>query len=403
MTKTVIATPGTPLRPDHDEDWAAIATQWEVRPGTTYLNHGSFGIPPRAVRAARRRWIDEIDRQPMDVYVRQFAGEILQVRQRLGAFVGSDAANLVLVENATFGMNVVAESWPLKPGDQVVLNVHEYGAVRRIWERRCRRTGGQLVDVHLPPVFESPDAVVDAIFSQIGPRASLLVISHITSPTALILPIEAICRAARQRGLPICVDGPHAPAHVPLGVDALDCDFYLASCHKWLSATLGTGFLYAHPRVQARVEPLIKSWGLLLPDLPQRWDEEFTWSGTRDPSIYLSIPAAIDFLEQVGLDSFRQRAYWLASHVQSLLVDRFKTTPLGRGSYRWYGTMAHVPLPPGDWTGLQERLWRGYGIEVPIILFEGSWYIRVSCHLYTTARQLEYLVAARETSLREAA
>ncbi len=402
MTKVATASGETRLRPDHDEDWAAIAAQWEVRPGTTYLNHGSFGIPPRPVREARRRWIDEIDRQPMDVYVRQFAGEILQVRQRLGKFVGADAANLVLVENATFGMNVVAESWPLKPGDQVVLNAHEYGAVRRIWERRCRRTGAQLVDVRLPTVFESPEAVVDAIFSQIGPRASLLVISHITSPTALILPIEAICRAARQRGLPICVDGPHAPAHVPLDVDALDCDFYLASCHKWLSATLGTGFLYAHPRVQARVEPLIKSWGLLLPDIPQRWDEEFTWSGTRDPSIYLSIPAAIDFLEQIGLEAFRQRTYWLASHVQSLLVERFGTTPLGRGSNRWYGTMAHVPLPAGDWSRLQERLWRGFGIEVPIILFEGSWYIRVSCHLYTSARQLEYLVESLDKCLREA-
>ncbi len=382
------------LRPDCDGDWEAIAANWNVRPGTTYLNHGSFGIPPRPVREARRKWIDEADSQPMDMFVRQFAGEIFKVREQLAKFVGTTARDLVLVENATFGMNVVAESWALKPGDQVILNAHEYGAVRRIWERKCKRVGAEVVDVRLPPVFESPEAIVDAIFSQIGPRASLLVISHITSPTALIMPIEAICRAARQRGLPTCVDGAHATAHVPLKLDDLDCDFYMANCHKWLSATLGTGFLYAHPRVQSQVEPLIKSWGLLLPEVPRRWDEEFTWSGTRDPSIYLSIPAAIDFMEEIGLAAFRQRAYWLADQAKQMLMERFGTKPLGRGDYQWYGTMAHVPLPLGDWSRLQDRLWREFGIEVPIILFEGAWYVRVSCHLYNDTRQIAYLVDA---------
>lgn len=382
------------LRPNVESDWEGIAANWSVRPGTTYLNHGSFGIPPRPVREARRKWIDAADSQPMDMFVRQFASEILKVREQLAKFVGTTARDLVLVENATFGMNVVAESWPLKPGDQIVLNAHEYGAVRRIWERKCSRVGAEVVDVRLPAVFESPEAVVDAIFSQIGPRASLLVVSHITSPTALILPIEAICRAARQRELPICVDGAHATAHVPLHLDQLDCDFYMANCHKWLSATLGTGLLYAHPRVQSRVEPLIKSWGLLLPAVPRRWDEEFTWSGTRDPSIYLSIPSAIDFMEAIGLDAFRQRTYWLADQTRLMLMERLRTTPLGRGDYRWYGTMAHVPLPSGDWSRLQDRLWREFGIEVPIIFFEGAWYVRVSCHLYNNTRQLEYLVDA---------
>lgn len=381
-------------RADVESDWEDIAAQWTIRPGTTYLNHGSFGIPPRPVRDLRRRWLDEADSQPMDIFVRQFETELFRTRQRLARFVGTAAENLVIVENATFGMNVVAESFVLSPGDQVVLSPHEYGAVRRIWERKCRRTGAEVFDLRLPPVFDSPDAIVDAMVSQVGPRAKLLVVSHITSPTALIMPIEAICRAARQRGLAVCVDGPHAPAHVPLCVDELDCDFYLASCHKWLSATLGTGFLYAHPRVQSGVEPLIKSWGRLLPELPRRWDEEFSWSGTRDPSIYLSAAAAIEFLEEIGLDTFRHRAYYLADLARETLSEQFATTPIGRGDYRWYGTMAHVPLPRGDWTNLQDRLWREFGIEIPIILFEGAWYVRVSCHLYNNANQIQYLADA---------
>jgi isopenicillin-N epimerase len=130
--------------------------------------------------------------------------------------------------------------------------------------------------------------------------------------------------------------------------------------------------------------------------LPRRWDEEFTWSGTRDPSIYLSVPAAIDFMEGVGLDNFRQRAYWLADYARQTLCEKFGTTPLGRGDYRWYGAMAHVPLPPGDWSKLQDRLWREFGIEVPIIFFEGAWFVRVSCHLYNDTRQIEYLIDALE-------
>jgi isopenicillin-N epimerase len=402
MNKAVSPAAERILLPEREPDWAPIAAHWQVRPGTTYLNHGSFGIPPEPVRAVRRQWIDAVDGQPMDVYVRQFAPEIRATRERLADFVGTDASNLVLVENATFGMNVVAESWRPTPGDQIVLNAHEYGAVRRIWERKCRRSGASIFDVQLPQVFESPEAVVDAIAAQIPPRASLLVISHITSPTALIMPIAAICRMARQRGLPVCVDGPHAPAQVLMDIDSLDCDFYVASCHKWLSATLGTGFLVAHPRVQSLVEPLIQSWGLLLPQTPQRWDDEFTWTGTRDPSIYLSIPAAIDFIEQIGLESFRARTYYLAAQARARLIDQFDGQPIGRGE-QWYGCMAHVPLPKGDWSSLQEALWRDYGIEVPIIQFGGAWYVRVSCHLYNRIEQIDYLVESLASCLGRAA
>jgi isopenicillin-N epimerase len=182
---------------------------------------------------------------------------------------------------------------------------------------------------------------------------------------------------------------------VPLNIDALDCDFYLASCHKWMAATLGSGFLYVHPRQQASFRPLVRSWGRLLPALPARWDEEFTWSGTRDPSIYLSVPAAITFLESVGLDSFRERLYWLARYAQDRLTDLFSTEPLGRSvEYRWYGTMAHVPLPLGDWSTLQARLWTEFGIEVPVIEFGGAWYVRVSCYLYNSTAHIDTLCDA---------
>ncbi len=384
-----------PRRPDVDADWADLSKQFSIQPGTTYLNHGSFGIPPRPVREARRAWIDVVDANPMDCFVRELEPALRMARERLAGFVGTTAANLVYVENATYGMNVLAASLPLDAGDQIVLNPHEYGAVRRIWERAAARANAKVVDLPMPSRFESPDELVEEMLRRLPPRTKLLVVSHITSPTALILPMELLCRRVRERGVLVCVDGPHAPAQIPLDIDRLECDFYVASCHKWLAATLGSGFLYVHPQQQGMIQPLQKSWGRLLPALPQRWDEEFTWSGTRDPSIYLSVPAAIDFLESIGPDAFRERLYWLAGDAERRLRELFGTEPLGRsGSYRWYGTMAHVPLPEGDWSRLQEQLWTAHRIEIPIILFEDRWYIRVSCHLYNTTEDLALLQTA---------
>jgi isopenicillin-N epimerase len=210
----------------------------------------------------------------------------------------------------------------------------------------------------------------------------------------LILPIAEISAALRQRGIAVCVDGPHAPAQIDVAIDVYDCDFYTASCHKWLCAPLGTGFLHAHPRWHQVMQPILQSWGRLLPAIPQRWYEHFTWSGTRDNSGYLAIPTAIDFMETVGLREFRQRAYWLASFAESNLRELTRQTPIARREDGFYGTMCHVPLPAGDWSKLQDQLWHQHQIEVPIVHFAGRWFVRVSCHLYTTTLQIERLLGA---------
>ena len=235
---------------DDDAAWSCWQGEWSIREDTIYLNHGSFGPPPNVVRAARQAWQMRLDCQPMDFYVRRFEEHWLAARPALAAFVGTAPDNLVFVENATMGMNIVAANLPLAAGDQVVLNDHEYGAVLRIWERACRRAGADApVIARLPERFASPDEVVDAIFAVVTDRTKLLIVSHITSPTALILPVRAICADARGGAVAVCIDGPHAPAQQPVDIDALGCDFYAASCHKWLSAPLGSGFLAVHPRV----------------------------------------------------------------------------------------------------------------------------------------------------------
>ena len=377
-------------------------SQWRLRPDTLYLNHGSFGPPPLPVVEAQRQWKTRLDEQPMDFFVRQYTPAWFEARRRLAAFVHADPDDLVFVENATAAVNIVADCFPLASGDEVLLTNHEYGAVMRTLQRSCARTGAappRVVDLPLP--FESADQVVDAIFAAVTPRTRLLVVSHITSPTAVILPVAEICRRARREGVAVCVDGPHAPAQVDIDLAALDCDFYAASLHKWLSAPFGSGFLYVAPKHQSSIRPAVQSWGRLQPETPTTWFDEFIWSGTCDPSPYLSVPTAIDFLESVGVAAFRRHCHELAQYARHRLVELTGLTPIVPDSPEWYGAMAHVPLPPGDARSLQVHLWEAHRIEVPIVNWNNARYIRVSCHLYNTREQIDKLVAALSNSGRD--
>ena len=369
--------------------------QWRLREDTTYLNHGSFGPSPEPVRAEQLRWQQRFNEQPMDFFVRHYEDAWQKTLCQLAEFIGNGAENLVLVENSTWAMNVVADSINLQAGDEVVVTDHEYGAVLRIWQRACRRAGAaEPIVAQLPLPVETSDQFTDALLAKVTKRTRLIVVSHITSPTAVTMPVEEIGRAARARNVALCIDGPHAVAQLPLDLDRLGCDYYTASCHKWLCAPFGSGFLYVHPEQHGTVQSPILSWGRLRPHRPTKWSDEFIWSGTRDPSAFLSIPAAIDFLRQVGLDEFRATTHQLARYAREQLAALTGNPPLTPDSRAWYGSMVNVPLPPGEALPLQQALWQRYRIEVPIITWHDQRYIRVSCHLYTQKQDIDYLVEA---------
>lgn len=292
-------------------------------------------------------------------------------------------------------MNVVANSFPLQRGDEVLLNDHEYGAVRRIWERACRQVeGARLVTASLPPIIESPEHLIEAIFSPATSATKLLVVSHITSPTAITMPVKQICAEARRRGIAVVVDGPHAPAQVDLNIDALECDYYVASLHKWLSAPFGSGFVYVAPQWQEQVVPPQLSWGRIPPTKIESWSHEFLWTGTRDPSPYLATTAAIDLIEQLGSELFRKRTHHLARYARQQLVEVVKGQSRTPDSDQWYGAMASVCLPQGDTGALQRALWERHQIEIPVVEVAGIRSIRLSCHLYNTPGQIEHVVKA---------
>jgi isopenicillin-N epimerase len=330
----------------------------------------------------------------MDFFVRQLEPAWFAARMRLAEFLATAPENLVFAENATAAMNVVAASVQLQREHEILLTNHEYGAVVRIWQRAAATSGASVQVARLPEVMESSEQVIDALFASVTDRTRLIVVSHITSPTAITLPVERICAEARRREIAVCVDGPHAVAQLPLDLDRLDCDFYCASCHKWLCAPFGSGFLYAAPRRQANLRPPLLSWGRIPPTPLEHWSDEFLWSGTRDPSAYLAIPAAIDYLESVGLATFRERSHRLAQYTRQRILDLVGGQPITPNAAEWYSHMTHLPLPPGDAAELQRALWEHDRIEVPVIQWNDRRWIRVSHHLYNTTADIDHLVQA---------
>ncbi|MES2788069.1 MAG: aminotransferase class V-fold PLP-dependent enzyme [Planctomycetota bacterium] len=385
----------------------AWRSAWSLPSDVTFLNHGSFGLVPFDVQAARQEWQRRLYANPMNFFIREMEVALVQAAEKLGRLVGAAPRDLAFVDNATMGMNIVAQSVVLEPGDEVLLTNHEYGAVRRIWQKRCDRSGARLVIRNLPQPLGSTTELVDQLFSAVTARTKLLVFSQISSPTAVILPAEEICRRAREAQVPVCIDGPHAVGVVPLNLEQLGCDYYCASCHKWLCAPNGSGFLYVSRKHQSQLNPLIVSWGGSIAGRAATWQDEFNWQGTRDPAAYLAIPAAIDFFERIGWETFRHRTHELAAFARKNITELTGLDALVPDSPEWYGPMISLPLPlqglsappQGQRDPLQDRLWSEHQIEVPITWWHGQRLVRVSCHLYNDFDDIERLVKALDRAI----
>ncbi|MCA9059188.1 MAG: aminotransferase class V-fold PLP-dependent enzyme [Planctomycetaceae bacterium] len=384
-----------------------LAEYWELDPETIYLNHGSFGPSPRPVRVAREEWSRQLERQPMRFFCQRMEDELDQTAEILAGFLGTRRERLALIDNATLAMNVAAHSIPLKPGDEVLLTDHEYGAVRNIWSERCRQTGAILRSVRLPFPLDA-DLTEPTITQHLTDATRVLVVSHVTSPTACCLPVAEICTQARQRGISVCVDGPHAIAMLDLNLDALGCDFYCGSCHKWLCAPFGSGFLWAHPRWHGQIRCPIVSWGGSIAGHASRWQDATNWLGTRDPAPLLAIRSAVEFFTPRTLAAFRQHAHELTTLAQRELLTIPGITSFCTPAESDFVSMVAVELPqPEDWKPgyhghpdpLQEWLRDECRIEAPVGSWNGHRYLRMSAHLYTTRAQVLQLIDAVRTFL----
>lgn len=371
-------------------------------PDVIFLNHGSFGACPRPVFDEYRRWQGELERQPVEFLGRRAAGLLAAARASLAAYVGADAGELVYFSNPTTAINMVARSLDLGPGGEILATDHEYGALDRTWTLICKKTGARYVRRSVPlPVTTHAD-FVEHFWSGVTPHTRAIFISQLTSPTALIFPVKEICRRARERGLLTIVDGAHVPGQIPLDLHDLGCDIFTGACHKWLCAPKGSAFLYARREAQARLEPLVVSWGWgdeNIAPAPAMGETQFIrfhqWQGTRDIAAFLATPAAIQFQSEHDWDTVRRECRLLAVETRSRLNALTGLDPICPDSGEWYAQLFAVRLPDStDIDRLKARLYDEFRIEAPLHPWNGTKLLRVSIQGYNTRRDAEALVDA---------
>jgi isopenicillin-N epimerase len=365
-------------------------------PAIIFLSHGSFGATPRPIFEEYQRWQVELERQPVEFLSRRAPDLLRAARMALATYLHAAVDDLVYVTNATTGLNIAARSLRLGPGDEVLASDHEYGAMDLMWRFLSGKLGFRYINQPITtPVTTSGD-FVESFWHGVSARTRVIFISHISSPTALIFPVKEICRRARESGILCIVDGAHAPGQIPLDLEDLGADIYCGNLHKWLCAPKGAAFLYAHRDIQALIEPLIVSWGWQSDNPgPSQFVDYLEWTGTRDISAFLSVPAAIQFQQTQDWDRVRSECHDLASQTGRRIQELTGLPALHPDSPEWYAQMDSLPLPPGtDAEALKTRLYNEFHIEVPILRWGSETLLRFSIQGYNTRQDTDALVIA---------
>ncbi|MFL6627715.1 MAG: aminotransferase class V-fold PLP-dependent enzyme [Burkholderiaceae bacterium] len=386
----------------------SFLSHWWLDPSITYLNHGTVGATPRVVLEAQQGWQRRIETQPAAFLFRELmrlvpdepgAPRLLlrQAADAVGAFLGARGDDLVFVDNATTGINAVLRSIALAPGDEIVVLDQAYGAVVKAAEFVARAAGARVVvaETPFPVVGDARAAYVDAVERVLTPRTRLAVIDHVSSETALLLPVAGMVAACRARGVPVLVDGAHAPGAIALDIEAIGADWVVANLHKWAFAPRACGLLWVAPARRAALHPPVISWGLDVGLV-----QEFEWTGTRDPSAMLAAPDGIAFMrDTLGVDAMRAWNHGLAWRMAHALAARWGqpfATPEAM-----VGCMASVRLP-GRITALgaaaapalKDWLFHERRIEAQVLAIRGVPHVRLAAQVYNDETDFERLADA---------
>jgi isopenicillin-N epimerase len=374
---------------------AALGEQFLVRRDITFLNHGSYGACPRPVFETYQSWQRELESQPVEFLGRRVRGLLAEARAALGEYLGTAADNVVYAPNVTWAINAVAHSLALQPGDEVLATDLEYGAVDRTWRYYCGKRGARYINQPISLPMTTAETFVDELWAGVTERTRVISISHITSGTALVLPVAEVCRRARAAGIMTVIDGAHAPGQIDLNLDELGADFYGGNCHKWLCAPKGSGFLFARPEHQDSLDPLIISWGYEA-DVPgpSRFLDHLERTGTQDPAAYLTVPAAIAFQREHDWPRVRAACHLLARDARERIAALTGLPQIAPNSAEWWVQMCTCPLPPIDGARLKERLWDDYQIEIPVSARTGRASVRVSIQAYNRPEDVDRLLEA---------
>ncbi len=399
---------------------AQHADEWALDPAVVFLNHGSFGACPRAVLAVQADLRAELEANPVAFLGRALEGRLDAARVRLAAFLRADPEDLAFVPNATAGVASILRSFRFAPGDEIVATDHEYNAALNMARFAASRDGARVVIARIPLPTSGPDEVAERVLASVGPRTRLVLVSHVTSPTALVLPVERLVEALEGRGIPVLVDGAHGPGMLPLDLAGLGASFYAGNLHKWVCAPKGAAFLHVRRDRRAAIRPLAISHGANDPRAGRStFRKEFDWTGTADPTAFLAVPAALDAVEGMlggGWPAVMARNAGLAAVARRALASAAGRPVLAPEAM--LGSMAAIELPPdpgfaargpAEPDPLQARLLEAAAVEVPL----HPWprdpapgdrrrrLLRVSAHLHNDPGEYAHLAEALGALLAE--
>jgi isopenicillin-N epimerase len=374
---------GAPLRP-----------LWGIDPDFLTVNHGSFGATPHCVLEAQTRWRTQMEAQPSRFMRRELGPALRDAASHLAAFVGAPADDLVFVDNATGGCNAILRSLELSRGDEIVVFDHGYAAVRNAVTHVANGAGATIVTAVLPFPEPNDDAILTALRDALTVRTRLVIVDHITSPSAVVMPLVRLIATCRDAGVPILVDGAHGPGHVSLDLSALAPDYYTGNCHKWLCAPKGCAFLYVRRDRQRGVHPLTISHGY-----GQGFLTEFDWTGTTDFSAFLAVTDAIAFHERLGGAALRLRNTELAAEASRRVAARLGTETSSPATPAAAMSLVRLPTVSSNRVECLRDAFLDARTDAPLHVLSGSIWVRLSAHAYNQIEDYECLSTLLERCL----
>ena len=366
----------------------ALKKYFQLDSQFTYLNHGSFGACPYPIFNEREKWQKRLEFQPVS-FIQDDANELLEKsREALSLYVHCDKDDLVYFPNPSTAMNMVIRSLDLKAGDEVLSSNHEYGAVERTWKFVARKKGFSYKSIDIPLPFDRQD-FINRLKERINSKTKIIFLSHITSPTGIIFPIEEVCKLAKEFGIMTIIDGAHAPAQIDLNLNRLGADIYTGACHKWMLCPKGVAFLYASKKYQNILEPLVVSWGWES-DNPShsQFLDYHQYQGTNDISTYLTVPKAISFLNQHNWKDIRDYCHNQIIETRKILIQTVGTEPICNDED--LGQMTSLIINVNDADKLY-RFLKNNNIEVPVFSWNGLSLLRVSFQCYNSMNDIAIL------------